>query len=197
MKKTILFLVFFSSIVFADTVWTFPFSELGADWELEYPWVVNDTGAIYSTSYDDVDLAFVYRSFNSGLLTVPESIDSITIEFYSGYEYDGYAMDGGSYISISAEVDTGVAPYSLVDVYDGLDSYNYASYEGSDTTLVWCVLPYQTGDTFELDFTGGVYTYGYIAGVNLYWSVWDMTITGHGGTSLNRYTWAEIKSSFL
>jgi len=127
---------------------------------------------------------------------MPEGVDSITIELMSGYDYAGGVMDGWSYISILAEADTGTGSYTIIDVTDGVSSMGYQTYSGSDTSFVTQPLLITTGETLELNFTGGVDMGGDIYWVDLYWALWDMIIIGHGETSLARTSWARIKSSF-
>ena len=55
----------------------------------------------------------------------------------------------------------------------------YATCNGSDTTLVTEPLLISTDETLELNFTGGVDMGGDTYRVDLYWALWDMTITGH------------------
>ncbi len=195
MNKIFLCLFLVSAPALADTEWTFPFTELEANWNSPSPWTIDATGAHYADPLNN-ELDWTYSTLSSGVMTIPENVTSITIEFMSGYDYYGYVMDGGSYISITATADTGALPISLVDVSDGISSFNYTSYEGSDTTLVSCVLPVQTGDDLELNFTGGIDTYGDICFADLYWILWDMIIIGHDDSRLECITWAQIKNSF-
>jgi hypothetical protein len=195
--KTYLFLTAFAcATCTADTVWTFPFIELGADWTVGYRWEMDDTGGHYGDPLASTGTDWNYSTLSSGFMTLPAGVDSITVEFMSGYDYAGGVMDGWSYISIFAEVDTGTGSYTLIDITDGVGSMGYQTYNGSDTTLINQPLLISTGETLELNFTGGTDIGGDIYWVDLYWIVWDMIIIGHGETSLSEISWARIKSSF-
>ena len=196
MKASLVLIVIACAVGAADTVWMFPFTELGADWTAGYQWEIDLTGGHYGDPLASVGTDWNYSTLSSGIMTLPGGVDSITVEFMSGYDYAGGVMDGWSYISIFAEVDTGTGSYTLIDITDGVSSMGYQTYSASDTTLVSQPLLISTGETMELNFTGGVDMGGDIYWVDLYWIVWDMIITGHGETSLNRTSWASIKSSF-
>ncbi len=195
MFKSIIILFVFSAVCLADTVWNFPFAELGAEWETGNSWEMDATGGHYGSIKAD-GKGFSYSLFSGSGMIFPVGIDSITVEFMSGYEYAGGVMDGWSYISILANADTGASPYIFLSVEDGISSMGSGSYEGSDTTLISETFPILEGEVLNLTFTSGVDSGGDIYWLDLYWVLWDMVITGHGDTSLSRTTWADIKNSF-
>jgi len=183
-----------TSVSFADAVWTFPFTELGADWTADPSWTLDPTGGHYgSPPAGGVD--WVYRTLSSGPMSFPDGLDSIRVEMWSGYDYSGYAMDGGSDISIEASLDTGPGAVAFIDIEDGYEGWNYGSYGESDSSIVSVSIPTGPGQPLTLSFEGGVNTYGEWYDVELYWTLWDMTITGYGEyEGLASRTWAQIKS---
>ena len=196
MKMYLVLTVITCAVCTADTVWTFPFTELGADWTNGYLWEIDATGGHFDEPLTSAVTDWWYSTLSSGIMTLPAGVDSITIEFMSGYDYSGGVMDGWSYISILAEADTGTGSYTIIDITDGVSSMGYATYSGSDTTLVTQPLPVSTGETLELKFTVGFDMGGDIYWADLYWVLWDMIIIGHSDTSLSSTTWAYIKRSF-
>ncbi|MFO8182751.1 MAG: hypothetical protein R6U39_01125 [Candidatus Aegiribacteria sp.] len=196
MTKLAILTIALFTVAGADEVWTFPFDELGAEWTVEGYWTITGTGGYTGSPGSVKELRWTYSTMASGQMTLPEGIDSITVEMNSGYDYYGYAMDGGSQVSMEGLLSRNTdETYTLVDVADGVVTWDYASYSGSDTTSISQVVPIDPGDVIELEFTAGRNSYGYIYYVSLFWSLWDMTITGHGSTGLSRRTWAGIKSS--
>lgn len=185
-----------TSIASADAVWTFPFIDLGAVWTVQLPWVMDATGGHYG-SLPAGGANWTYKVMSSGAMTFPDGLDSIRIDMWSGYDYSGGAMDGGSDISIEASLDTGPGAVAFIDIEDGYSGWNWGSYSGSDSSAVSVTFPAASGQPLTLSFEGGVNAYGYISEVELYWALWDMTITGYGEyEGLAGRTWAEIKSCF-
>ena len=195
MFKNIIILLVISTVCQAETVWNFPFTELGAEWVTENSWEMDATGGHYGPIKAD-EKDFSYFSFSGSGMILPVGIDSITVEFMSGYEYEGGVMDGWSYISILADADTGASPYIFLSIEDGVSSMGSGSYDGSDTTLISETFPILEGEVLNLTFTAGVDSGGDIYWLDLYWVLWDMVITGYGDTSLSQTTWATVKSSF-
>ena len=185
-----------TSVSFADAVWTFPFADLGAVWTLASPWVLDATGAHYG-SVPAAGTGWYYNAMSSGAMSFPEGLDSIRIDMWSGYDYWGGAMDGGSFISMEASFDTGPGAVTFIYIYDGYEGWGWGSYSGSDSSAVSVTIPATPGQPLTLDFVCGVHTYGYLYQVNRYWALWDMTITGYGEyEELTRRTWAQIKGCF-
>lgn len=185
-----------TSIASADAVWNFPFTELGAVWTVQTPWVIDTTGGHYGTPPAG-GLDWTYRIMSSGTMSFPDGLDSIRIDMWSGYDYSGSAMDGGSDISITASFDAGTGPVIFIDVDDGYSGWNYGSYSGSDSSAVSMSFTAESGQPLALNFEGGVNGWGYMYDVDLFWALWDMTITGYGEyEGLASRTWAGIKSCF-
>ncbi len=195
MLKNLIIPFIFSTICLADTVWNFPFTELGAEWVTGNSWGIDATGGHYGPIKNN-EKGFYYSSLSCTGIAFPEEIDSITVEFMSGYEYDGGVMDGWSFVSIHAETDTGASPYVFLSFEDGVSSMSYTTYEGSDSTFISETFPILEGEILNLTFTTGVDSGGDIYWINLYWVLWDMKITGYDNTSLSRTSWASIKNSF-
>lgn len=196
MKVYLILIVVVCAICTADTVWTFPFTELGAEWTCQTLWELDETGGHFDYPLTSACSDWWYSTMSSGIMTIPAGVDSITIEFISGYDYSGGVMDGWSYISILAEADTGTGSYTIIDIADGVSSMGYTTYNGSDTTLVTQPLPVSTGEILELKFTVGMDLGGDIYWADLYWVLWDMIITGHDETPIYSTTWAHVKRSF-
>jgi hypothetical protein len=197
MKAITLILAMVPSLLYADTVWTFPFDELGAEWNLESGWNMSGTGFYTGSTGIENGAKWIYCNATSGWMTIPAGYDSVTVEMSCGYDYYGYAMDGGSEVSIKGLAYTITdASYFLVDIDDGVVTYGYQSYSASDTTLISQTLPVGAGDQLSLDFTAGRNSYGYIHYVTLYWGLWDLTMIGHGDTGLARSSWGELKTLF-
>lgn len=180
----------------ADETWYFPFTELGAEWTAEGGWTIDPTGGHYGYDREPGGTDWSYSRMYSGYMELPGSFDSLTIDWVNGYYYYGYAMDGGSEVSMQIEADTGMDPIALFSLQDGVNCWNYQSYTGSDTSSIAEGMSILPGDSLQLTFTGGTNSYGYIHYVDLDWSVWDLAITGHDGTAVQRETWAGIKASF-
>lgn len=196
MHRLMMILAVVYAIAGADEVWTFPFDELGAEWTVEGSWTITGTGGYTgSPPAGGQGSRWILSTMASGPMTIPSGIDSVTVEMNSGYDYYGYAMDGASEVSMEAIVVRNSSEvYTLVDITDGVVTWDYQSYSGSDTSYVSRVVPIFAGDGIELEFTAGRNGYGYFYYVSLFWALWDMQITGYGGTGLSRSTWAAIKS---
>ncbi len=179
----------------AETVWEFPFEELGASWTTGFGWTMEETGGTFEVAKLRNGVDWIYHEFRSGTMTVPEGFDSLLIWSDQMYEYSGWAMDGGSHISMLAEAVLQGTSYEMMFVEDGVDCYNYQSYDGSDTTPIEYGLPAAPGYELELVFTSGLNGYGYMYDMALYWSLSNMTITGFDGTPLRRSTWGALKAA--
>lgn len=197
MKILLLILVVSAVIVAEDTVWVYPFSELGADWEYN-DWITVSSGAYMDDSHSGGYGGSYYYSYpmTSGTLTIPDENDSVTIEMNSGYAHSGYTMDSSVSALLTIEVDTGTGVLVLQNISDPHSSWDYSSFNVTDTTFISQTLSFDSEDTITLNFQAVMEGGGYLYANELFWCVWDMVITGHNVTGLNSGTWAGIKSAF-
>jgi len=190
-------LVVSAVIVTGDTVWVYPFSELGADWEYS-SWIPVSNGAYMDDSHSGGYGGSYYYTYpmSSGTMNLPGEYDSVTVEMNSGYAHSGYTMDSSVSASLSIEADTGAGVFVLQNFTDSHSTWNHASFNVTDTTFISQTVPFNSGDTITLNFLAVMEGGGYLYGNELLWCVWDMVITGHENTGLNAGTWAGIKSAF-
>ncbi len=127
------------------------------------------------------------------MLIFPPEVDSITIEMHSGWQFNGNLSSCGSGFELRI---TALTPDSNIFFYDEMQASGLL-FSYTDTTFIseTILLP---DNTLELNSwvyhwtNGGDFWSSY-----LYWTMGDMVIIGHDGTSLLRSTWGSIKDSFI
>ena len=191
MKFAIILFVLICFTAFGDTVWYYPFTELGADWEFSV-WDSTATGLSYTGDIYGGYIDGVTAS--SGDLTLPAGVDSFTVEMWSGYDHDGIVMDAGIDTELKATVYTPNAHYTIFWETMSNSGWDRSSFYESDTTFVSETIQPDGDNTISLEFFTEMTGWGWLYEADLYWGLWDVTITGHEDTELSRSTWAGIKS---
>lgn len=84
----------------------------------------------------------------------------------------------------------------LYNESDQQGSWEYQPFYVSDTTAVNGTIDLTPELEGRSQFRASMSGYGYLWSTTLQWSIWDMTITGHCVTALERSTWSHIKALF-
>lgn len=190
MRYLLSILLLTSAVSLGDTVWEYPFAELGAVWNFGSAWSDSSTGVSYEGSIwgDGTDAVL-----SSGLMTIPAGYTEITVEMDSYWHHTGGTMDGGVSMTVQAVTSNGSSTVNIFNDSDSHSSWNWSSFDESSTDEVSGT---SSADFLELEFEATQSGYGYIYESNLTWTLSNMTITGHG-TGLSRHTWGGIKGSYL
>lgn len=197
MKTLPILILLAPAAVWGDAVWEYPFTELNAQWDYGYGWTALLEELVFENSmygkYDggtDIDFETTVS------LDFPSGCDSITVAMETGFQHTGYTMDAGVSAAMVIQVDPFTSDVVIYNESDNHSSWDYHSFNVSDSASIAGTVTLTSAMDGRILFRASMSGYGYIWATTLNWSMWDMTITGHGTTSLERDTWASIKGFF-
>ncbi|OPL19551.1 MAG: hypothetical protein AVO35_10330 [Candidatus Aegiribacteria sp. MLS_C] len=195
MRKLFILILLGPAVLWGDAVWEYPFTELNAQWNYGSGWTGVAGGLEFEKSMygkcdpgDDADFQ------TTVFLDFPAGCDSMTVSMGTGFLHTGYTMDGGVNVSMIIQVDPFTSDVVIFNEYDNHSSPGYVSFNVSDSTDVSGTVTLTSALEGRILFRASMSGYGYMWATDLHWTMWDMTVTGHGVTRLERDTWGSIKT---
>ncbi len=190
--KYIIILFVVVCLAYGDTTWEFPFTELGANWDSAV-FQLWPTGLHYYCFIGVTTPWSVLGYADSGLLTFPTNVDSITIEMQSEWLYYGTLIDAGASADLRI---TALTPDSNLIYTKYLGFYESDGYLNESDSLYISQTIVLPNNTLELNFFCYQAAGGDFWSVHFQWDPHDVLIIGHESSSLSRITWGAIKNSF-
>jgi hypothetical protein len=187
------------SLSYAEAVWYFPFSELGAVWTPGGNWAVGPSSLFVSESLtgppSGLDSSAVYCTIPA----IPPSTRYLTLMFSDDWSMSGsctggwaytlfearFSINGGTFILMASEYGTTENPYTP-GYYDDSDSrpITYPVFADSGDQVVFRFVSYVEGQATSFTASG-------------IWTISNMSLVGHGTVDLDPQTWGLIKSQFI
>ena len=177
----------------ADVLWSWDFTELPNEWLANEYWDFSDSGAhsyVSATTSGPYSVTQTSEMF-SDTLTVPPSVSLITVVLTSEKDYDGWWSTGESYCSLWARL--GVVGGELTTLEFDSHSWGFDGYHGEPVSAE-IDIPVNGNDLIYLTFRSQASS-SYGAYAMMDWLINDITISADM-SSLEKYSWGEIKSSF-
>ncbi len=191
MKVTLVFLLL-TGICAAETIWNWDMTELPSGWTANEYWDFTAAGAhsyVSALTSGPYSVSQTAQMF-SDTLTVPDSLNMIIVCITDNWSWSGWSTTGESNCFIWFRlISLSGTTYTIE-----FDSHSWGfdqSIFGSRTAQV--EVPIAGGEKFYLKFYSNASS-SYGAFASMTWDIESLYITDSGGTSLERRTWAEIKS---
>jgi hypothetical protein len=192
MKTLVIILLFSAFTISADTLWSWTFEALPTDWTANGYWSFSPSGAHshVSATVSGPGSYSQTATMVSPVLTVPDSVTSLTVSATDTWNWSGWATTGESNCCIWLRLLPTAGGYYTIE----FDSHSWGFDLCTDDLRTTEVeVPLTTGDSFSVSFYSRA-SASYGGSATMDWYVEGLSISGNYETSLNRSTWADIKT---